>query len=102
MFGMDRIAGRIVAGLIAVALLCLIGFGVSYCSGRDRLAKDRHQTENATGKALDRVSTETADIHADQQEKQREVETIPGSDTRLPDGYGADLQRVRERERRHP
>lgn len=102
MFGLDKIAARIVAGLLAVVLLCLIGFGVSYCSGRDRLAKDRHQTENATGKALDDAARQTDVIRTDQMEKQREVETIPGSDTRLPDGYGPDLQRVRERERRHP
>lgn len=57
----------------------------------------------ATGKALDTVATQTPIIRDVQQEKQREVDQIQGSDARLPDDFGRDLQRVRDgRSGSHP
>jgi len=57
----------------------------------------------ATAKALDDVATETPAIRADQKEKEDEVDKIEGADARLPDGFGADLERVRRGERNnHP
>lgn len=102
MFGLDKVGTRIAGAMIAVALLCVLGFGLSYCSKRDDDAKGAAQTANATGKALDRVAEQTPAIRQDQKEKQDEVDTIEGADQRLPDGFGADLERVRRGERRHP
>lgn len=49
----------------------------------------------ATGKALDSVATQTPIIRQDQKERQDAVDQIQGSDDRLPDGYGAELERLR-------
>jgi hypothetical protein len=77
-----------------VVVLCLAFAVLTMCQGRDR-AGDR--TQAATGKALDKVATETPIIRQDQEEKQRAVDEIEGADTPLPDGFGADLQRLRDR-----
>lgn len=50
----------------------------------------------ATGKALDKVATETPVIRQDQKEKENEVSQIPGANDRLPDGFGARLECVRD------
>ena len=55
----------------------------------------------ASAKALDQVATETPAIRADQKEKEDEVDKIEGAYARLPDGFGADLQRVRDGRRDH-
>lgn len=80
----------------AVALIVLAVFVLGRCDrdkGRDQ------DVAVATGKALDMVAKETPAIRQDQQERQREVDQIEGSDQRLPDGYGAELERLRHRER---
>lgn len=102
MFGLDKAALRIVAIFALVIILCLLGFGLSYCSKRGDDAKGAAQTSNATGKALDKVAEQTPAIRQEQQEKQDEVDTIKGADARLPDGFGADLERVRHGKRQHP
>ncbi len=83
----------LVLGVVVLALLLTM----SWCADRTRLKKMRAEATvgQATGKALDRVATETPVIRQEQQEKQREVEKIEGADQRLPDGFGADLERVR-------
>jgi len=95
-------ARRIVVIGCVIAALCLCFAVLTMCK-RSENAKDRAQTANATGKALDTVAQETPAIRAEQQEKQRAVDEIQGADTRLPDGFGADLERVRRNgERRNP
>ncbi len=83
---------RWVVGGAAVVALIFIVLTLSWCSERHRV--DRNVSV-ATGKALDQVAAETPIIRQDQQEKQREVDEIQGADDRLPDGFGADLERVR-------
>lgn len=57
----------------------------------------------AIGEALDTVAVQTPIIRQDQKERQDAVDQIQGSDDRLPDGYGSDLQRVRDgRANPHP
>ena len=98
-----RMAASVAALILMLALILL---ALSYCSERDRLktAKAQNTVANATGKALDKVAKEAPAIRAEQEEKQRAVDEIQGSDTRLPDGFGADLERVRRGsgERRNP
>lgn len=81
----------------AVALLIVAVLTLSYCSERDRTKRARSEASvaTATGKALDTVARETPVIRQDQEEKQRAVDEIPGASDRLPDGFGADLERVR-------
>jgi len=77
-----------------IALLILATFVVSRCTqSRDQSAR----TEKATSKALDNVATQTPAIRQEQEDKQREVDNIEGSDQRLPDGYGRDLQQLRDK-----
>jgi hypothetical protein len=81
----------IALGALIVALL-FAGAVLTMCQARNR---DDNRTQVATGKALDRVATETPVIRQEQEDKQREVDQIQGADTPLPDGFGADLERVR-------
>jgi hypothetical protein len=85
---------RWVALAVVVIVLIFIALTLAWCNSGD-VARERAQTENATGKALDTVARKTEDIRDDQEEKQRAVDEIEGSDTRLPDGYGARLECVR-------
>lgn len=79
-----------------IALLVLATVVISRCTqSRDQSAR----TEKATSKALDNVATQTPAIRQEQKDKQREVDNIEGSDQRLPDGYGAELERLRMRDR---
>lgn len=89
-----RMAVSIAALLL---MLVIIVLALSYCSERDRLKRARSEATvaTATGKALDKVAAETPAIRQDQEEMQREVDAIEGADQRLPDGFGADLERVR-------
>ena len=84
-----------------IVVLVFIVLALSYCSEKDRLKRSKSEASvaTATGKALDTVAAETPVIRQDQEEKQRAVDAIEGSDTRLPDGFGADLERVRRGER---
>jgi len=92
MFGLDRTATRIVSIISLVVVLCLAMAVLTMCGNRNR---DDNRTQIATGKALDRVATETPVIRQEQAEKQREVDQIQGADTPLPDGFGKSLERVR-------
>lgn len=77
-----------------IALLILATVVVSRCTQ----SHDQSQrTEKATSKALDTVATQTPVIRQEQEDKQREVDNIEGSDQRLPDGYGRDLQQLRDK-----
>ena len=101
-----RTFSRLAWALALIALLVLILFVVSWCSERKRVgvAKTEASIAVATGKALDHVASETPVIRQDQEEKQRAVDELQGADQRLPDGFGADLERVRRgsAEPRHP
>lgn len=77
-----------------IAALCLVFAVLTMCHQRDT-SRDRERTQVATGKALDTVAAKTGTIRNDQQEKQADVDKIQGSDQRLPDGFGRDLERVR-------
>jgi hypothetical protein len=83
----------IALGVIVLAILLT----VSWCADRARLKTMRGEATvaAATGEALDTVAEQTPVIRQEQAEKQREVEKIEGADQRLPDGFGADLERVR-------
>lgn len=84
-----------------VAVLCFIMAGVTMCVQRDRIAGQKRdiQVAKTTGKALDTVTTKTETIRTEQKAKEDEVTKIEGSDQRLPDGFGRDLERVRRGER---
>lgn len=83
----------IASGIVA---LLLAGFGAyKYQKARADRAEADLAPAVATVGALDKVATETPIIRQEQAEREREVEKIPGSDQRLPDGFGADLERVR-------
>lgn len=97
-FGSAR--SLITIGAILV-IACLLFAVLTMCQG----SKTQHaklQTENATGKALDRVTTKTETINTDTKAKQDEADKIEGADTKLPDGYGSALQRVRDGKRQNP
>ena len=84
-----------------IVVACLLFAVLTMCQG----SKTQHaklQTENATGRALDRVTTQTETINTDTKAKQDEADKIEGADTRLPDGYGSALQRVRDGKRQNP
>ena len=93
MFGLDRTATRIVQiGAIVVALcFCLAVF--TMCNKPS--ARNEAKVAGSVGKQLDRVAAETPVIREDQRKKEDEVENLPGADQRLPDGFSADLERVR-------
>lgn len=77
-----------------IALLILATVVISRCTQSQGQSQ---RTEKATSKALDNVATQTPAIRQEQEDKQREVDNIEGSDQRLPDGYGDDLQRLRDK-----
>lgn len=87
----------LIFGIVVALVVGLLSWRAS-CSGDERAQRN---TQVATGKALDKVAEQTPIIRQDQEEKQREVDQIPGADQRLPDGFGRDLERVR-RGGRHP
>lgn len=84
-----------------IAVLCFVMAGVTMCVQRDRIAGQKRDIQVArdTGKALDTVTTKTETIRSEQGKKADEVSKIDGADQRLPDGFGADLERVRRGER---
>lgn len=97
MFKAYSIAQKVAAGAVALLVIMVLVFGLSWCSERREAKRARSEASVAvaTGKALDKVAAETSVTRQEQEEKQREVDTIEGSDQRLPDGYGAELERVR-------
>jgi len=87
--------------LIVLLLLALLGWR-SGCQAAKRAGAERDQAV-VVGDQMDRVSTGTDAIRQDQQEKTDAVAEIDGADERLPDGFGADLERVRRGGRdQHP
>lgn len=82
--------------LVAVfAALIFIGLTLAWCAQGRKDEKGAARTQVETGKALDNVARETEAARNSEQEKQNEISDIPGSDVRLPDGYGARLECVR-------
>lgn len=79
---------------LMIAAACLLFAVLTMCQGAAR-NKAALQTENATGRALDKVTTQTQAINADAKEKQNEADKIPGANDRLPDGYARQLECVR-------
>lgn len=77
-----------------VVVACLLFAVLTMCQG-SKTQRAKLQTENATGRALDKVTTKTETINTDTKAKQDEADKIEGADTRLPDGYGARLECVR-------
>lgn len=78
---------------ILLLVIGLLGWRAG-CKAADE-AKEEASLARTTGKQLDKVAGQTADIRQDQQEKQREVDKIEGSDQPLDPGYGSSLERVR-------
>jgi hypothetical protein len=89
-------------GIGVVALILALYGAYRFQEARANRAVAEARTATATADALDKVATETTDIRQDQQEKSRAVEEIKGSDTRLPDGYGRELERLRNNGDRNP
>lgn len=87
-------------GVIVVALSLFAAY--QYQKSRADRAEARVVDAVAVSNALETVATETPLIRQDQKEREHEVEQIPGADQRLPDGFGRDLQRVRDRPARDP
>lgn len=86
----------IILGIVIVLAVVALFSWRSACTSADRARKEA-SIASATGEQLDKVAAETPVIRQEQVEKQREVDTIAGADQRLPDGFGADLERVRKR-----
>ena len=91
--------------LIAAALAAVLVVLLSWRAACTKAASegDRADLAQATGTALDKVAADTQTIREDEKDKQDEVEQLPGADQRLPDGFGAGLERVRRGEQpSHP
>lgn len=82
-----------------VIALCVLGFSLSTCLHGVQSQKRDAVVAKTTGKALDKVAEQTPVIRQEQKEKENEVSAIEGSDARLPDGYGSELERVRRSKR---
>lgn len=95
--GIQTALRRAIAVGVVIVLVAVIVLTLSYCSERRRVAEMRSERNIAvaTGEALDKVAAETPVIRQEQQEKERAVDEIEGADQRLPDGFGAELERVR-------
>lgn len=83
----------LIAAALATALLVLLSWRAA-CT-RAASEADRADLAQATGTALDKVAEETQTIREEQKDKEDAVDQIPGADQRLPDGFGAGLERVR-------
>lgn len=90
-----RLKTIIILAVLILGIVVLFSWR-SACTAADR-ARQEASIASATGKALDDVSTQTPVIRQEQAEKQREVDNLEGADQRLPDGFGADLERLRQR-----
>lgn len=83
----------LIGALIVMCLLAILSWR-SACTAADK-ARSEASIAAATGKALDNVAEQTPVIREEQKKKEQAVDEIEGSETRLPDGYGDSLQRVR-------
>jgi len=88
-------------GIGAVALALALFGAYKFQQARADRAEARLAPVVAAAKALDTVATQTPVIRQDQEEKQRAVDEIQGAGDRLPDGFGADLERVRKQRDRN-
>lgn len=88
------------AGIAVFAMALFVAY--SYQKDRADKAVDRAATATVQADALNTVATKTEDARSEQKEKQADVDKIEGSDTRLPDGWGVELQRVRDRKAANP
>lgn len=87
---------------LAIAILAAFAAvwgAMAYQKARADRAVAETRTQRAATKALDQVATQTPIIRADQEEKQRAVDQIQGADQPLPDGFGAELERLRRGQR---
>lgn len=92
-------ARKAIAIFAVVIAMCVLGFTLSTCLHGAQSQKRDAVVAKTTGKALDRVAKQTPVIRQEQKEKENEVSAIEGSDTRLPDGFAAELERVRRGKR---
>lgn len=93
MFGLDKASTRVVQIGAVVVVLCFVLAVMTMCNKPS--ARNEAKVAGSVGKQLDRVAAETPVIRQEQEEKQRAVDEIEGADQRLPDGFAADLERVR-------
>lgn len=99
MLGLSQTASRVVSLIALACVMVVILLTVAWCNQRNIIQQQKRDIAVATttGKALDKAADKTTAIRQDQQEKQREVDQIEGSDQRLPDGFGAELERLRRK-----
>lgn len=88
---------RILTIFAIIIMMIIIGLSLAWCGQRGANQKRDAVVAKTTGKALDKVAEQTPVIRQEQKEKENEVSAIEGSDARLPDGYGASLERVRSK-----
>lgn len=93
----EAFARKAITIFAIVMSLCILGFTLSTCLHGAQSQKRDAVVAKTTGKALDKVAEQTPVIRQEQKEKENEVSAIEGSDARLPDGYGASLERVRSK-----
>lgn len=90
---------RVWIALGILAAFAAVWGAMAYQKARADRAVAETRTQRAATKALDQVATQTPIIRADQEEKQRAVDQIQGADQPLPDGFGAELERLRRGQR---
>ncbi len=88
---------QVKAGAIVLTAFALLWTAYSYQKARADRAVAEVRQQRVTSRALDTVADETQSIRSQQQETERAVDQIQGSDQRLPDGFGAELERLRQR-----
>jgi hypothetical protein len=88
---------KVWVGIGVVALILALYGAYRFQEARANRAVAEARQATATADALDKVATETPAIRDDQKDRENEVSTIPGAETRLPDNFGRDLERVRQR-----
>lgn len=82
-------------GIGVIALVLTLWGAYSFQKARADRAVTEARQATVTSDALDKVATKTDQIRAETKEKESQVDQIEGSDTRLPDGYGRQLECVR-------
>lgn len=86
-------------GIGVIALILALWGAYSFQKSRADRAVTEARQATVTSDALDKVATKTDQIRAETKEKEDAVNEIPGSETRLPDGWAESLQRVRDGKR---
>jgi Flp pilus assembly protein TadB len=90
---------QVKAGAVTLVAFALLWTAYSHQKARADRAVAEARQERVTSRALDTVAEQTQSIRSQQQETERAVDEIQGSDQRLPDGYGARLERLRDQQR---